>query len=147
MCIQGLVHFSPLPPPSPLPPTPPPPSPPTSIPSRSYFALSIPIFISSTFTDVVFYHSVDALLFSFPSLLPWVPHSSSTITNMFLHMSLCMIMFVFVCMCVFWIYLPHRRENTWLLCFWAWLASLNMMSSNCIHLPSNHLVSLFFMVE
>jgi hypothetical protein len=28
MCIQGLVHFSPLPPPPPLPPTPPPPSPP-----------------------------------------------------------------------------------------------------------------------
>jgi hypothetical protein len=28
MCIQGLVHFSPLPQPPPLPPTPPPPSPP-----------------------------------------------------------------------------------------------------------------------
>jgi hypothetical protein len=40
MCIQGLVHFSPLPPPPPLPPTPPPPSPPTpSRPSKNYFAL------------------------------------------------------------------------------------------------------------
>jgi hypothetical protein len=40
MCIQGLGHFSPLPPPPPLPPTPPPPSAPTpSIPSRNYFAL------------------------------------------------------------------------------------------------------------
>jgi hypothetical protein len=29
MCIQGLVHFFPLPPPPPLPPTPPPPSPPS----------------------------------------------------------------------------------------------------------------------
>jgi hypothetical protein len=29
MCIQGLVYFSPLPPPPPLPPTPPPPLPPT----------------------------------------------------------------------------------------------------------------------
>jgi hypothetical protein len=38
MCIQGLGHFSPLPPPPPLPPTLPPPSPP-SIPSRNYFAL------------------------------------------------------------------------------------------------------------
>jgi hypothetical protein len=38
MCIQGLVHFSPLPPPPPLPPAPPPPSPPP-IPSRNYFAL------------------------------------------------------------------------------------------------------------
>jgi hypothetical protein len=28
MCIQGLVHFSPLPPPPPLPPIPPPPAPP-----------------------------------------------------------------------------------------------------------------------
>jgi hypothetical protein len=28
MCIQGLVYFSPLPPPPPLPPTPPPPAPP-----------------------------------------------------------------------------------------------------------------------
>jgi predicted membrane metal-binding protein len=37
-CIQGLVHFSPLPPPPPLPPTPPPPFPPP-IPSRNYFAL------------------------------------------------------------------------------------------------------------
>jgi hypothetical protein len=40
MCIQGLGHFSLLPPPPPLPPTPPPPSPPTpSIPGRNYFAL------------------------------------------------------------------------------------------------------------
>jgi hypothetical protein len=39
MCIQGLGHFSPLPPPPPLPPTPPPPSNPPSIPSRNYFAL------------------------------------------------------------------------------------------------------------
>jgi hypothetical protein len=31
MCIQGLVHFSPLPPPPPLPPTPPPPSPPPGL--------------------------------------------------------------------------------------------------------------------
>jgi hypothetical protein len=40
MCIQGLGHFSPLPPPPPLPPTPPLPLPPThSIPGRNYFAL------------------------------------------------------------------------------------------------------------
>jgi hypothetical protein len=40
MCIQGLGHFSPLPPPPPLPPTLPPPSPHhPSIPSRNYFAL------------------------------------------------------------------------------------------------------------
>jgi hypothetical protein len=40
MCIQGLGHFSPLPPPPPLPLTLPPPSPPTpTILSRNYFAL------------------------------------------------------------------------------------------------------------
>jgi hypothetical protein len=40
MCIQGLGHFSPLPPPPPLPATLPLPLPLTpSIPSRNYFAL------------------------------------------------------------------------------------------------------------
>jgi hypothetical protein len=34
----------------------------------------------------------------------------------------------------FWIYLVWIRENTWHLSFWAWFTSLNMMSSNCIHL-------------
>jgi hypothetical protein len=50
-----------------------------------------------------------------------------------------------VCFCVYvylWIYLPHMRENMRLLCFWSWLISFNMMSSNCIYLPSN-LMSLF----
>jgi hypothetical protein len=36
-----------------------------------------------------------------------------------------------------WIYLSHMRENICLLCFWSWLTSLNMVSSNCIHLPLN----------
>jgi hypothetical protein len=35
----------------------------------------------------------------------------------------------FVCMFTFWIY-P----------FWVWLNSHNMMSSNCIHLPPNHVI-------
>jgi hypothetical protein len=39
MCIQGLVHFSPLPPPPPLPPHSSPFLSPPSIPSRNYFAL------------------------------------------------------------------------------------------------------------
>jgi hypothetical protein len=25
------------------------------------------------------------------------------------------------------------RENMWLLCFWSWATSLDMMSSSCIH--------------
>jgi hypothetical protein len=47
------------------------------------------------------------------------------------------------CFCVYvylWIYLPHVRENMWPLSFSAWITSLNVMSSNCIHLPSNHVI-------
>jgi hypothetical protein len=54
-----------------------------------------------------------------------------------------------VCFCVYvylWIYLPHMRENMRILCFWSWLTSLNMMSSHCIHLPSNSM-SLFLVAE
>jgi hypothetical protein len=54
-----------------------------------------------------------------------------------------------VCFCIhvyLWIYRPHMRENIWPLSFWAWFTSLNMMSSNCIHLLSNH-ISLFLVTE
>jgi hypothetical protein len=53
-----------------------------------------------------------------------------------LHMSLCMIMFAFVHMFIFSIYLPHKRENMRPLSFWTWLTSLDIMYSNCVHLPS-----------
>jgi hypothetical protein len=53
---------------------------------------------------------------------------------------------IFVYIFIFCFYLPHRRENMQLLSFWAWLTSLSMMSSNSIHLPSNHM-SLFPMAE
>jgi hypothetical protein len=69
----------------------------------------------------------------FLSLLPWVPQSSSTVTNMF-YMSLYMIMLVFAYMFILRIYLPGVRENMQPLPFWAWLTSLNMMSSSCVHL-------------
>jgi hypothetical protein len=51
-----------------------------------------------------------------------------------------------VCMFILWIYLPHMIENMALLCFWSWLTSLNVMSSNYIPVPSNHM-SLFPMVH
>jgi hypothetical protein len=41
MCIQGLVHFSPLPPPPPLPPTLPPPALPTQYPAETILPLSL----------------------------------------------------------------------------------------------------------
>jgi hypothetical protein len=52
-----------------------------------------------------------------------------------------------VYMFIFWIYLPCMKENMCPLSFWAWLNSRNMTSSNCIHLPSSHLVSLFLKDE
>jgi hypothetical protein len=44
-------------------------------------------------------------------------------------------------------YLPHMRENMQPSSFWAWLTSLNMTSSNCIHFPSHHILSFFLMAE
>jgi hypothetical protein len=38
------------------------------------------------------------------------------------------------------------RENTWPFSFWAWFALLNMVSSTCTHLPSNHML-LFLTAE
>jgi hypothetical protein len=55
----------------------------------------------------------------------------------------------YACFCVYvyiWISHPCMRENMQFLCFWSWLTSLNMMSSNCIHLLSNHM-SLIFMTN
>jgi hypothetical protein len=37
-------------------------------------------------------------------------------------------------------------KSIYLLCFWSWLTSLNIMASNCIYLPSNH-ISLFLVDE
>jgi hypothetical protein len=67
MCIQGLGHFSPLPPPPPLPPTLPPPSPPHTgifIPDTAFSALQFPLTswnfhvsyeMSHLFTNVVYF--------------------------------------------------------------------------------------------
>jgi hypothetical protein len=49
----------------------------------------------------------------------------------------------FVYMLIFWMYLPYMKENIWFLFFWDWITSLNMMSSNCIHLSSNHVIILY----
>jgi hypothetical protein len=46
-------------------------------------------------------------------------------------------MFVFVYTLIFWIYLPQMRQNMKPFSFWARFTSLNIISSNCIHLPSN----------
>jgi hypothetical protein len=87
----------------------------------------------------MFYYSL------FLSLFPQVPKSSSTITDT-LYVWVCIWSCMVLCICLFLYLSSHMRGNVQLLCFWSWLTSVNMMSSNCIHLPSNY-VSLFFRVE
>jgi hypothetical protein len=84
------------------------------------------------------------ILFSFPSFPEF--HREVTLlqrcsTSEFVHEKL-----VFVYRFNLWIYLPRVTENKQLLHFWSWLTSLTMMSSSCIHLPSNTM-PLFLLAE
>jgi hypothetical protein len=84
------------------------------------------------------------ILFSFPSFSEFhrvISVLQTCSTSEFVYDRACFCVYVYL-----WICLSGMRENMQLLCFWSWLASLNMMSSNCIHLPSNHM-SLFLMAE
>jgi hypothetical protein len=93
----------------------------------------------------------DVLSFSFP-----FPLSQSFIEKLHCYkdvllLSLYMRSFVheklvFVYRFNLWIYLPRVTENKQLLHFWSWLTSLTMMSSSCIHLPSNTM-PLFLLAE
>jgi hypothetical protein len=94
-------------------------------PSPLFQLLSVHTFISSTFTDVMFYDVTDDLSFSFPFPLSLSSMEQFYYDKHILHLSLYMFFF--------WIYLPRMRENMWPLCFWSWLTSLNIMPSNCIH--------------
>jgi hypothetical protein len=48
---------------------------------------------------------------------------------------------------LYWVYIPHMRENMRPLAFWTWLTSLKMMLSGSIHLPADNKISSFFMAE
>jgi hypothetical protein len=93
---------------------------------------SVHILMSSTFTSLwyaillMLYHSL------FLSLFPWVPQSSSTVTNMF-YIWVCMWSCLFLSMCLSLDLLPHMRKNIRLLCFWSWLTSVNIMSVLQLH--------------
>jgi hypothetical protein len=111
----------------------------------SSLPLSSPPPFSTSFTThpYIFYLHIlyfTTLLMLYHSLFPFLLSLNSIeyfhYWNRVLHLS-CMIRLVFVYMFIFWIYLRHMRENMWPLCFWAWLTSLNMISSNCFYLPSN----------
>jgi hypothetical protein len=118
-----------------------------SLPSLIIQQLSIHTIILSTFTDVMYYNIVAYLSFSFSFPPPWSFIEKFHYFKHVLHVSLYIIMFGFLYMFIFWIYLPHMRENICPLSFSTWFTLLNTMSSNCIHLPSNHVVSFFFMAE
>jgi hypothetical protein len=117
------------------------------LPPPIFSTASIHNLISSIFTDVMFYDTVDAPSFSFPF------HSSLSFIEQFhyykhvLNMSLYVIMFVFAYIFIFWIYLPPMRENMQPLSFWVWLTSLNMMSSNIFKDWSIYKLFLFLQVS
>jgi hypothetical protein len=108
-----------------------------SLPTPFFNSFQYISFIFSAFADIVFYNIVDTLsLFPSSRVFPLLQTCS---TSEFVYNHTCF------CICVYlWIYLPHMRENIQPLSFWAWLTSLNTMSSNCIHLPSNHMLTSFF---
>jgi hypothetical protein len=88
--------------------------------------------ILSTFTScAMWYYWCSIILFSFPSFPEF---HNCTIANMFyvwVYIWSCL----FLCICLS-LDLSCMIEN---MCFWSWLTSLNMMSSNCIHLPVNNI--------
>jgi hypothetical protein len=90
---------------------------------------------------LMLYHSL--ILFSFPSFLVFhrvVPLLQTCSTYEFVHDHV--YFYVYVCL----LGLSCMRENMWPFIFRAWLTSFNIMSSNCIHLPSNH-KPLLLMIE
>jgi hypothetical protein len=103
--------------------------------SPSPFTSHHPFFNSFQYTclyplpsHLMFCDITDALSFSFPCLLSPSPTEQSYYYKHVHHLRLHMVMLAFVYMFIFWIYLPHVRENTWPLSFWAWLTSLNMIA-------------------
>jgi hypothetical protein len=101
--------------------------------STIFQPLSVHILISSTFTSCgMRYYCCSVILFSFlsfPKFHRVVPLLQTCSTTEFVYDHACFCVYIYLR-----IYLPCMRENMHLLCFWSGL--LNMMSSNCIHLPS-----------
>jgi hypothetical protein len=94
--------------------------------------------ISSTFTFYILqYYWCSIILFpfpSFPKVHRVVPLLQTCSTYEFVYEHTCFCIYVYL-LDLF----SMHEENMWSLSFWAWLTSLNITSSNCIHFPSNHL--------
>jgi hypothetical protein len=102
---------------------------------------SVHILISSTFTSYGMQNYwCSIVLFSSPSFPEFHCYKRSTYEFPYDHACFCVYVYL-------WIYVLCMRENMQLLSFWTWLSLLKMMSSNCIHLLSNHIVSFFLMAE
>jgi hypothetical protein len=83
----------------------------------------------------VFQHYWVSIIQSFPSLLPWVLIAVHYCQHV---LTVDVYVVMFVSLCIFTFCSIFNIENTY---------SLNMMSSNPIHLPSNHITSVFLMVD
>jgi hypothetical protein len=110
------------------------------LPPPIFQQFSTHVLISYTFTDAMSCDIFDALsVSSFPSFPEF--HMVVHMYKHVVHMSLYTITLFWVYMFILWIYVQHMRENIWPLPFPVWLTSLNMMSSSCTYLPSNHIVT------
>jgi hypothetical protein len=101
--------------------------------------LSVHFLMPSSYTHAMYFGIIDCLLFFFLSL-PLKPSHYCKLLYI-------MVMFLFVYRFIFWICLPHMRENVWSLSFWNWLISPDMLISSSIYLPTNNIISFFFMSE
>jgi hypothetical protein len=106
---------------------------PSSLPSHPHYSAAFsthPYVLYLHKCDVLWYYWCSIILFSFP-YYKHVLH-----LNMWSHLFLCIHLSLDLSS-------TYERKRG---LFLSWLTSLNMMSSNCIHFPSNHM-SFFLMAE
>jgi hypothetical protein len=119
-----------------------------SLPSASFQQLSMYFHIPPSYTDAMYLSIAYFLSFSLSLLPPPVLSNSSTSSCMFyLSLYICTYDHVFMYIFIFYVYLPHMRENIWPLSLWNWLTFLIMMVSSYIHSPADGILSFFSMVE
>jgi hypothetical protein len=87
-----------------------------------------------SYTDVMYFYVIHYHCL-FLSFLPQSPQIVPLLQTCSLSLSLYIYMskFVFVCMLIFLLYLPHMREDMRPLSFWTWLTSLNEVSDFQFH--------------
>jgi hypothetical protein len=119
-----------------------------------YYSTALCFIMPSFYTDAMYLNIIHSVILFRLLLLP-SPLKQSTVTidtlslslYIYIHVYICiyMIMFVFGYTLLFWVYIPHTRENIQPLSFWTWLILLNMIILSSTHLPANNKMSFFFM--